>query len=109
MGLLKSGKKKDEAMEQCSQSRFVAAKVHTVGYIFTMYKEAVEEMEEGPETEVLRTVCRLYGLWQVEELQGYFLKCEYGIWVLPVFRLHDAAASAYIPANGNFQWMSAFS
>lgn len=72
---LKAGKSKEVAMEMCSQSRFIAAKVHTVGYIFTMFKEAVEEMEESAETEVLRTVAQLYGLWQIEEQQGYFLKC----------------------------------
>jgi acyl-CoA oxidase len=76
--LLKSGKKKDEAMEQCSQARFVAAKVHTVNYIFNMYKEAVEEMDKGAaETKVLETVCRLYGLWQIEEMQGYFVRCTF--------------------------------
>jgi acyl-CoA oxidase len=64
-------------MEKCSQSRFIAAKVHTTGYIFNMYREAVEEMEAGPETDVLRTVCELYGLWQIEEQQGSFLKCEW--------------------------------
>ncbi|KAL7422579.1 fatty-acyl coenzyme A oxidase [Cryptotrichosporon argae] len=74
---LKSGKSKDEAMEACSQSRFIAAKLHTIGYIFGMFREAVGEMEDGPETDALRTVCRLYGLWQAEELQGYFLKYGY--------------------------------
>ncbi|OWZ77266.1 acyl-CoA oxidase [Cryptococcus neoformans A2-102-5] len=74
---LKAGKSKEVAMEMCSQSRFIAAKVHTVGYIFTMFKEAVEEMEESAETEVLRTVAQLYGLWQIEEQQGYFLKYGY--------------------------------
>lgn len=76
VALLKSGKTKDEAMEKCSQSRFVAAKVHTFGYIFGMFKEAIEEMEDSRETEVLKTVCRLYGLWVIEEQQGYFLKCK---------------------------------
>jgi acyl-CoA oxidase len=28
------GKEKDEALEMCSQERFVAAKVHTTGYIY---------------------------------------------------------------------------
>lgn len=31
---LKEGKVKDEALELCSQERFVAAKVHTTGYMF---------------------------------------------------------------------------
>jgi acyl-CoA oxidase len=66
-------------MERCSQSRFIAAKLHTVGYIFGMFREAVEEMEQSPETEILTKVCKLYGLWQVEEHQGYFLKCEQAV------------------------------
>lgn len=31
--LLKDGKNKDQAMEMCSQSRFIAAKMHTIGYV----------------------------------------------------------------------------
>lgn len=27
------GSSKDEAMEKCSQSRFIAAKLHTIGYV----------------------------------------------------------------------------
>ncbi len=72
---LKSGLSKDEAMERTSQSRFIAAKVHTMGSIFEFFKESVAEMEETAETKLLNTVCRLYGLWQIEEQQGYFLKC----------------------------------
>ncbi|WWD19387.1 hypothetical protein CI109_103847 [Kwoniella shandongensis] len=74
---LKSGKSKDQAMEICSQSRFIAAKVHTVGYIFRLFREAVEEMDDNEETKLLKTVARLYGLWQIEEQQGYFLKYGY--------------------------------
>ena len=76
VGLVKSGKPKDEAMELCSQGRFIAAKLHTFGYIYTKFREAVEEMPATPESDMLKTVCRLYGLWQIEEQQGYFLKCE---------------------------------
>ncbi|ODN77299.1 acyl-CoA oxidase [Cryptococcus wingfieldii CBS 7118] len=77
LSLMKDGKTKEEAMEACSQSRFVAAKVHVIGYIFGMFREAVEESGKGPETEVLESVCKLYGLWQIEEQQGYFLKYGY--------------------------------
>ncbi|WVW85213.1 hypothetical protein I302_107251 [Kwoniella bestiolae CBS 10118] len=77
VALLKSGKSKDEAMEKCSQSRFIAAKVHTIGYIFRLFKEAVEEMKDDEESRTLRTVAKLYGLWQIEEQQGYFLKYGY--------------------------------
>ena len=78
VALLKSGKTKEEAMEKCSQSRFVAAKVHTYGYMLAMFKEAIEEMEDrdSKEVKVLETLCRLFGLWVIEEQQGYFLKCE---------------------------------
>ena len=64
-------------MERTSQSRFIAAKVHVIGYIFGMFKQSVQEMEdqESEETRLLATVCMLYGLWQIEEQQGYFLKC----------------------------------
>lgn len=33
-GFVKPGKGKEEALEMCSQERFVAAKVHTAGYIY---------------------------------------------------------------------------
>ena len=66
-------------MEATSQSRFIAAKLHTTGYIFNMFREALEDMPAGPEKKVLESVCRLYGLWQIEELQGHFLKCEFSI------------------------------
>ncbi len=72
---VKSGMNKDQAMEQCSQSRFIAAKLHTIGYIFGMFKSSLDEVEEGEEKKILEVVCRLYGLWQIEEQQGYFLKC----------------------------------
>ncbi|WWC63687.1 uncharacterized protein I303_106292 [Kwoniella dejecticola CBS 10117] len=75
--LLKSGKSKDEAMERCSQSRFIAAKIHTIGYIFRLFTEAVQEMPDNEESKVLKTVASLYGLWQIEEQQGYFLKYGY--------------------------------
>lgn len=76
-GFLKAGKSKEDAMEACSYSRFIAAKLHTVNYIYQMFKSAVDEMEQSAETAVLATVCKLYGLWQIEELQGYFFKYGY--------------------------------
>jgi acyl-CoA oxidase len=63
-------------MEKCSQSRFIAAKLHTYGYIFNMFKEAIRDLESSDESKVLETVCRLFGLWVIEEQQGFFLKCE---------------------------------
>jgi acyl-CoA oxidase len=63
-------------MEKCSQSRFIAAKLHTYGYIFGMFKEAIGDLEASNESKTLETVCRLFGLWVIEEQQGFFLKCE---------------------------------
>jgi len=73
----KAGMNKEDAMEACSQSRFIAAKLHTIGYIFKMNRKAIEAMEASDEKEALLTTCKLYGLWQVEELQGWFLKYGY--------------------------------
>ena len=76
VALTKSGKTKEEAMEKCSQSRFIAAKLHTYGYIYGMFKEAIGELEQTNERKTLEAVCRLYGLWVIEEQQGFFLKCK---------------------------------
>lgn len=92
--LLKSGKAKDVAMEGCSSSRFVAAKLHTMGSMFRMYREAVEEMPVTDESKVLKTVCTLYGLWQMEELQGAFLKCKLDS---PRFLRNRADLSRWLP------------
>jgi acyl-CoA oxidase len=42
-GFLKDGKSRDQAMEMCSQSRFIAAKMHTIGYV-----SATERSLMGP-------------------------------------------------------------
>jgi hypothetical protein len=34
-------------------------------------------MSAGPEKDIFVIICRLYGLWQVEEQGAYFLKCEF--------------------------------
>lgn len=73
-GWRKNGKSKDEAHEACSSSRFIAAKLHTFGYIFKMFKAAVTEMPPSAETSTLTTVAKLYGLWQLEQNEGVFLK-----------------------------------
>lgn len=91
---LSKGLSKDEAMERCSQSRFIGAKLHTFGYvsrsaiqrltyadlviakIFRKFKQAVVDHPKGPERDVLELCCRLYGLWQIEEQGAFFLKCR---------------------------------
>lgn len=76
-GHRKAGLNKEDAMERCSQSRFIAAKIHTIGYIFKMFKSSIAELENSAETDVLTTLAKLYGLWQVEELRGWFLQTSY--------------------------------
>jgi acyl-CoA oxidase len=73
----KKGMNKEDAMEACSQSRFIAAKLHTISYIYKMNRKAVEGLEASAEKDALVTTCKLYGLWEVEELQGWFLKYGY--------------------------------
>ncbi|MBW0492104.1 hypothetical protein O181_031819 [Austropuccinia psidii MF-1] len=71
-----TGVGKDIAMEACSHERFCAAKIHTIGYIFRQFCEALRASSgEEPRTlQVLITICQLYGAFQIEENSGYFLK-----------------------------------
>lgn len=78
----KEGKDKEEALELCSQERFVAAKVHTAGYIYRQFKEGVAELAKKEDQgngviATLEKVCKLYGAWAIEENAGYFLKCKF--------------------------------
>lgn len=79
---LAHGKGKEEALELCSQERFVAAKVHTAGYLFRQFKLALGELGKTEPTEsgvvaTLEKVCRLYGGWSVEENAQYFLQYKF--------------------------------
>lgn len=79
---MSEGKDKDEALEMCSQERFVAAKVHTAGYIYRQFQEAVELLDQTEDksngvVKTLEKICRLYGLWSIEENSGAFLKYGY--------------------------------
>lgn len=76
-----AGKGHDEALELCSQERFVAAKLHTIGSIFRQFRQALADLaaddKEKPGKNVLPTlerIAELYGLWQVEENASFFLK-----------------------------------
>lgn len=44
-------------------------------YIFRKFRTAAEQAPSGPEQDVLLMICRLYGLHQIEEQAGAFLKC----------------------------------
>ncbi|GAA6033645.1 hypothetical protein JCM8097_004363 [Rhodosporidiobolus ruineniae] len=78
----KGGVGREEALEKCSQERFVAAKVHTAGYLYRMFREALVELARTEDrsngvVETLDDICRLYGCWAIEENAAQFLKYEF--------------------------------
>jgi len=74
--LLKAGKSRDQALEECSQVRFVAASVHTAGFIFRQFKAAVEAVKDKGDgvKKHLEILAKFYGLWQMEEKAAFFLR-----------------------------------
>lgn len=74
--LLAAGKNRDQAFEESSQARFVAASVHTSGYIFRQFRNAVEKMERKSDgvRDHLELLAKFYGLWQMEEKAAFFLR-----------------------------------
>ncbi len=56
--------------------RFVAASVHTAGYIFRQFRSAVERVEKSDDgvREHLELLAKFYGLWQMEEKAAFFLR-----------------------------------
>lgn len=77
--LLKEGKSRDQAFEECSQSRFVAASVHTSGYIYRQFKSAIDKMEKKEDhvKDHLEMLAKFYGLWQMEEKAAFFLRSNW--------------------------------
>jgi acyl-CoA oxidase len=77
--LIKAGKSKDQAMEECSQSRFVAANVHTHGYIYRQFRSAVDKLERKDDgvKDHLELLAKFYGLWQMEEKAAFFLRSNW--------------------------------
>ena len=73
---IKAGDSRERAAEKCSQLRFVAASVHTSGFIFRQFRAAVESMPDSGDgvKKALTTVALLYGLWQMEEKSGFLLR-----------------------------------
>lgn len=71
---IKKGQSREHAFEVCSQVRFVAASVHTSGFVYRQFRSAVERVEAGPERDHLELLCKFYGLWQMEEKSGFFLR-----------------------------------
>ncbi|KAF9103948.1 fatty-acyl coenzyme A oxidase [Mortierella sp. GBA35] len=73
---LKSGMSPEAAYEECSQARLAAAKIHSFGYIFRRFAQAVKSAPEGLRA-ILTKVCFLYGLYSIEQNAGFFLQYRY--------------------------------
>ncbi|KOS12872.1 acyl- oxidase [Malassezia pachydermatis] len=74
--LIQAGHTREQAAEKCSQLRFVAASVHTSGFIFRQFRAAVNEHKDGSDgvKKTMATLAKLYGLWQMEEKSGFLLR-----------------------------------
>ncbi|KAF9391005.1 fatty-acyl coenzyme A oxidase [Podila verticillata] len=73
---IKQGLSPEAAYEECSQARLAAAKIHSFGYIFRRFAQAVKSAPEGLRP-ILTKVCFLYGLYSVEQNSGFFLQYRY--------------------------------
>lgn len=69
-------KTQDQAYEHTSQLRFLAAQVHTRGFLVTGFLETVEAAPAEIQ-KVLKPLALLYALWSMEENSGLFLQAEY--------------------------------
>ncbi|KAJ3158477.1 fatty-acyl coenzyme A oxidase [Irineochytrium annulatum] len=74
--LISKGCAEDQAYEECSQARLYAAKVHTVGYLFHRFKDAVARSPQELKP-ILTNLCLLYGLYNIAENSGPFLQYEF--------------------------------
>ena len=73
---LSKGIKEDEAYEDCSQARLHAAKMHSFGYLFQRFKDAVLKSPASLKP-ILTKLCLLYGLYNIAENSGPFLQYEF--------------------------------
>ncbi|KAF9363801.1 fatty-acyl coenzyme A oxidase [Mortierella sp. NVP85] len=73
---LKQGMNPEAAYEDCSQARLAAAKIHSFGYVFRRFAQAVRSAPEGLRP-ILTKVCLLYGLYSIEQNAGFFLQYRY--------------------------------
>jgi acyl-CoA oxidase len=73
---IKRGMREDESYENCSQSRLYAAKMHSYGYLFHRFKDAVRKAPPSL-VPILTKLCQLYGLYNIVENSGPFLQYEY--------------------------------
>ncbi|KAK7204075.1 acyl-coenzyme a oxidase 2 [Myxozyma melibiosi] len=74
--LTKKGKTADEAFEETSQQRFLAARIHTRASMVRMFYDRIATAK--PELkEVLYDLAALYALWSIENDSGLFLQAGY--------------------------------
>ncbi|KAG0273669.1 fatty-acyl coenzyme A oxidase, partial [Linnemannia exigua] len=57
-------------------ARLAAAKIHSFGYIFRRFAQAVKSAPEGLRA-ILTKVCFLYGFYSIEQNAGFFLQYRY--------------------------------
>lgn len=72
---LASGLTEDQAFEKSAISRFKAARIHCVGYIFKCFAKAIERAPKELQP-VLLLLLQLYGLTSINDHSGLFL--QYG-------------------------------
>ncbi|KAH9249269.1 hypothetical protein BASA81_012996 [Batrachochytrium salamandrivorans] len=73
---LSRGINENLAYEECSQARLYAAKIHSYGYLFHRFKDAIVKAPASLQT-VLTKLCLLYGLYNIAENTGPFLQYEF--------------------------------
>ncbi len=66
----------DDAYEHTSQLRFVAAQVHTRGFLVNGFLDVIDRSPEALR-KVLKDLALLYALWSIEENSGIFLQADY--------------------------------
>ncbi|KAJ3379045.1 fatty-acyl coenzyme A oxidase [Lobulomyces angularis] len=67
----------EQAYEECSSSRLLAAKLHSYGYLFHRFKDAVKKTIQPDLKSILEKLCLLYGLHTIQENSGSFLEYKY--------------------------------
>ncbi|OZJ02603.1 hypothetical protein BZG36_03642 [Bifiguratus adelaidae] len=79
---LRNGQDLDVALEECSQHRLYASKIHSFGYLTHRFIDGVNTAKSSPDStpaiqNILLQLAQLYGLYTIEENAGAFLQCGY--------------------------------
>ncbi|KAI9347166.1 acyl-CoA dehydrogenase/oxidase C-terminal [Zopfochytrium polystomum] len=74
---LSQGHSEEQAYEECSQARLYAARLHSIGYLFHRFKDAVQKAP-AELSDILTALARLYGLHSIDAYAGAFL--QYGFY-----------------------------